>query len=339
MEFKPQIEKTIDRYKRLWNFEPLEVPITMIDIPKSSVSTHGNDCTYWQNPEAFVNAKLESLSIRQEIPDDTIPMLRPPFSHTALPAALGAQPEMHNGKLWVNPIFDELTKNTRIELKSDNCWLEKVETYYKQLIELSDGRFAVGLYDTPAPADLIGALRGFEQILFDLYDRPQIVKKLAVDAAKAAAEFNHRLYKILAKQENYGGTWAANSWVPADTIYFCEHCSVNYSPQLYDELIKPANAVMLADFGHAVTFAYCTAGHHHIDNYFNRPCPVWLRSCDGDAPSELIKKQIGKTIVTIHTTSDRFDKDCILYGTTGICYRVSCKSLNEAQDLCKSIGL
>ena len=339
MKYKAGIDRVIERYKRFWDFQQLDPPLIMIDIPESAVVSGGHDCEFWNNPEALVEKHRRALKMRSFIPDDAIPMLRPPFSHVALASVLDAEPELHNGKLWVRPILKDLKEYNQVFSADNSRWLSRIKGYYKRLLELAENKFAISLYETPAPADLMGALRGFETVLLDFYDFPDIMHDFALQTAKAAVKFHEHIRTIISDQQMYDGCWIGNSWAPVDTIFFCEHSSVNYSPELYEKFIRPANSVMLERYGHALSYIYYTAGSHHTKNYLDLGCPVWVRSCDGDPPPEIVKQYRGKAIVTIYTSSREFRHNYAKYGNVGICYHINCKSLAEAKEFCRRLGL
>ena len=164
MEFKPNIEQTVERYRDLWLFKELDPPIVMVSTAEAPITTGAHDCVFWQNPDALVEYHLRGLENRRNIRDDYIPMLRPPFSH----AALGAEVELLNEKLWARPLLSVIEKYKDLRLPLRNDWIDHMEQYYRCLVELAAGRFAVGLTEVPGPADLMGAMIGFEEILLYL---------------------------------------------------------------------------------------------------------------------------------------------------------------------------
>ncbi len=337
MEFKPNVEQAVRRYRDLWLFKELDRPIVMASAPEAPIGTGAHDCIFWQDPDAFVEHHLKGLDNRRLIPDDCIPMLRPPFSHAALPAALGAEVELLNEKLWVRPLLSAIEEYEDLRLPPHNDWLEHMEQYYRRVVELAAGRFAVGMTEMPGPADLMGALLGFEAILLAMYDAPDAVEGFAKHSAALAVEFTERVRDFMDGQENYGGCWLTNAWAPPKTIYFCEHTSVNYSPEHYERFLAPANRILLEQNDYALTYVYYSAGVHLASHYFNRHRPTWVRSCDGDPPPDLVAAHRRRAIVTIRTTASDFRAVHGQFGNVGVCYVVECGSMEEAAELCSSI--
>lgn len=311
----------------------------MTSSPEAPVTTGTHDCQFWQDADAFVEYHISNLENRRRIGDDCVPMLRPPFGHALLPAALGTRPELLNGELWMHPCLPDIQQYKNLCLPARSDWTDHVEQYYRRVLELAEGRFTVEFPQVPGPADLMGALLGYEAILLALHDTPEAVEKFARHAAGLAVEFVERIRSLLSGQEDFGGGWLANAWGPAKMIRFCEHTTVNYSPEHYERFILPANRILMENYDYAMTYIYYSGGKHLASHYLDRGCPTWMRSFDEDPPPDLVKAHRGRAIVTVHTTASDFQDVWKQYGNIGVCYLVECAALEEAVDLCESIGL
>ena len=338
MRYKPAIERTVERCQALWGFEELEPPFCMVSAPEAPITSGGHDCEFWRDPDGFVAHHAPTFEKRAGIRDDAIPMLRPPFSHATVPAAFGAEVELHAGKLWTGPMLDSTREHERLSLPEENEWLGHLERYYRRLLKLAEGRFRVELCEIPGPADLMGALRGFESVLLDVCDDPEGVAGFARHAAELAAQFDSRVRGLVAEQESHGGCWIGSSWAPANTALFCEHTSVNYGPAQYARLLRPANAVLLSRYDRVLSYVYCKAGEHLLSHYFERGRPVWLRGCDEDPPAEVAQAYRGRAIVSVRTSVADFPQACERFGRIGVCYAVDCASLEEARQFCEARG-
>jgi len=330
VEFKPDIEETVARCRALWGFEELGPPFVMIQAPEAPIASGAHDCAFWQDPDGFVAHHERVLERRLRIRDDTVPVLRPPLSHAAAPGALGAPVEMHGGHLWARPVLRELEEHEALSLNAAGEWVRRLEAYYRRLLALAAGRFFVGPCEVPGPADLMGALRGHQQVLLDLCDSPEAVERFAVHVARLARSFDEMVRGWLASQEGFDGCWMASAWAPPGTLQFCEHSSVNYSPEQYDRFLSPSNAELMRPYRRVVSYVYCSAGRHLAERYFQRGRPIWVRSCDGNPPAQMVERHRGDAIVTIHTTAPEFPRARARFGSRGVCYFVECASLEEA---------
>ena len=333
LHFKPDIEKAVERCRALWAFRELDPPFMMINAPEAPVASGAHDCAFWEDPEGFVAHHERIFEMRLGIRDDAVPVLRPPFSHATVPGALGAKVELHGEQLWSVPTLRDLRDHRGLSLLGGSAWTARVERYYRRLLELASGRFCVGVCEVPGPADLMGALRGYQKILTDLVDAPELVAEFALNAARLAGEFDRLVRGWLEGQESFGGCWAASAWAPANTLQFCEHSSVNYSPAQYGRLLEPANRALMEPYGRIVSYVYCQTGRHLVTRYFERPRPVWVRCCDGEAPEALMRAHRGRAIVTVRTGPLGLSGVIGRFGSCGVCYLVECASLKEAEEV------
>ena len=333
MHFKPDIEQSVERCRALWAFRELDPPFMMVSAPEALVASGAHDCRFWEDPEGFAAHHEQVFERRLGIRDDTVPVLRPPLSHATVPGALGAKVELHGEHLWSVPTLKDLRDHRDLSLRGGGAWTALVERYYRRLLELASGRFFVGLCEVPGPADLMGALRGYQEILTDLVDAPELVVEFALQAAGLAQEFDRLVRGWTAGQESFGGGWVASAWAPANTLQFCEHSSVNYSPAQYERFLEPANRVLMEAYHRVVSYVYCGTGRHLVTRYFERPRPVWVRCCDGEAPEALMRAHRGRAIVTVRTSPPKLSDAIARFGTCGVCYLVECASLQQAEEV------
>lgn len=81
----------------------------------------------------------------------------------------------HAGNVWAEPWLDDYQRLVEEGLQLDRAWLEKLVAFIDWLTNLSDGRFPVALSLMRGPADLLAAMRGAEQSIYDLYDHSEHV--------------------------------------------------------------------------------------------------------------------------------------------------------------------
>ena len=180
-------------------------------------------------------------------------------------------------------------------------------------------------------------LRGLQNALTDPYDDPDLAKAFLFHAADLLVQFDQRIRSILDAQENFGGCWIVSGWAPAQTLYFSEHTTVNYSPEIYREFVQPANARMLDGYPCALTYLYVNEGIHLKDEYFRRGRPIWVNTCGGDPPADVVREFSGEDYFTIRASAETFEQLLSQYGSRGIAYEVTCGSLEQAQHLCGTL--
>ena len=106
-----------------------------------------------------------------DVPWVAIPLMMVPW----VEAIAGCPIHHHGGNVWAAPWLDTYERLDETDLQPDPAWLETLVEFTRWLVQLSDGRFPVGLTLMRGPADLLAALRGTEELIYDLYDHSEAV--------------------------------------------------------------------------------------------------------------------------------------------------------------------
>lgn len=177
MEYRPDVQEVVERHRKFWTFEEMNIPLLKIASKDVGVRTPGNNCKYYQDPKAFVQYYEDAFRRCSQLKDDTIPRLRPPFSHALISGILGAKVELVNDVLWAHPFIESWDQIDDLKLDKNSAWALRFKTFYKELLDLARGNFAVTVYETQGPGDLMATLRGPEKLCLDCYDSPDEVKR------------------------------------------------------------------------------------------------------------------------------------------------------------------
>ena len=110
------------------------------------------------------------------------------------------------------------------------------------LVRLSDGRFPVALSLMRGPADLLAAVRGAENAIYDLYDFPDQVERLMnvltdiwISAARAQIAHIPRFADGYCFSIQQLWSRQLGGWFQDDAIAY-------WSPELYAELARPSES-------------------------------------------------------------------------------------------------
>lgn len=132
----------------------------------------------------------------------------------------------------------------KITVDRHNPWLQKYLEFTSALVELSQGRFPVGMPIMRGPSDMTGALLGQTEMVYALTDEPEKMKAFFL---KVTDFFLH----VLDEQNRlippfHGGTALGfyHVWAPGKSVWFQEDLSAIMSPAMYREfLAEPARRI------------------------------------------------------------------------------------------------
>lgn len=337
MKFRPDIDDVVERHRKFWSFEEMAVPLIKIAPKDVGVRTPGNNCKYYQDPKGFVQYYEDAFGRCSQLQDDTIPRLRPPFSHALIAGILGAEVELVNDVLWAKPMLESWDQIEHLKLDRSSPWARRFQNFYRDLLGLARGNFAVTVYETQGPGDLMAALRGPERLCLDCYDSPDEVKRLGRKCLDISKEFGRWQHELIADQDLHGGTWITLGWAPPGSMYFCEHSIVSYSPDTYREFIYPLDQGLTDSFEHCMFVGYCHTAAPLMDFYLGLNKVEVIQSCEANLDSDKIKKHLGRKHFVIHCPPEDVRKTVDEFGARGICINTHCASVQDSQALLEGL--
>jgi hypothetical protein len=188
--------------------------------------------------------------------------------------------------VWAEEGRFEYAELDRIDFSDENPWRRKYLEFVRTLKAHLGDRMPVGQPILRGPSDMIAAMRGSSEMVFDLYDRPDEFRRLA----ERCTEFAIRL---VSAQHAVSGPFAGGYlieqlglWAPDRLVRLQEDSSALFSPDLYATLLQPWDRRMAEAFPYA-------AIHLHSSSLFllDRILDVKALGCIQ------INKDVGNTAV------------------------------------------
>lgn len=128
-----------------------------------------------------------------------------------------------------------LQKTERLEKLNldDNEWFGKYLEFTNALVSLAAGRFPVAQPILRGLSDAFGALAGQTEMIFSLYDNPQVSARLITSIVAIFEKIVARQFELIPE---YLGGYAIgfyHVWTPGKCIWFQEDLSSILSPELF----------------------------------------------------------------------------------------------------------
>lgn len=116
-------------------------------------------------------------------------------------------------------------------------WLDKYIEFCDLLVSQSHGRFVCGQPILRGPADLLGSAIGQQQLIFDMVDYPEEIKKQLNAYADLLAGVLEKTRKCA--DRILGGTAMGfyHLWCPGESLWFQDDLTSLMSPKLYEDLL------------------------------------------------------------------------------------------------------
>lgn len=187
---------------------------------------------------------------------DAVPCLFSNFGPGVLGACMGGLYEYDWHTFWFRePVLHDLADIEKHRIQEDNFWWMKVIEYTDYALARSQGRFLVSVTDLGGGMDVLAGLRGTQQLLIDLIERPEEVKH----ALQVVYEEWMKMYDILSLRilKAQGAQIAWNGIYSEEPSYVLQN---DFSCMISPEYFRQFDAPFLSDVCNRIPHAM-----YHLD--------------------------------------------------------------------------
>lgn len=228
---------------RMWWKEELDRPLVVIEI---------NDLTFEHSDfDDFVTQFALDNSV-EEILDyltpylnsrlyfgDAFPKYWLNFGAGVMAAFMGSPVDHSTGTTWFHPLPDlENLEKLEIEYQPDNSWWRRVLDVGRGAANRWGEKVVIGTTDLGGNLDILASLRGTEQLLIDLIERPLEVDRLVKQISQVWLWYYEKLYAIT-QPLGFGNACWAPLWFPTCGYMLQSDFSYMISPQMFERFVMP----------------------------------------------------------------------------------------------------
>jgi len=197
----------------------------------------------------------------EEIEDDVIHSVAPFPAFPWLEAMLGIPAQVGNESVWAKEGGFDYRDTGKLNLSKDNPWRKKYLEFVSALQDRYGDRYPVGQPILRGTSDMVAALRGSQQMIFDLYDHPQEFQTLA----RACTDFFIDLVQDqLAITKPFQGGYEVEQftlWAPQRIVRMQEDASALFSPDLYVKYLQEEDRRIASAFPYDVIHLHSSSLH------------------------------------------------------------------------------
>jgi len=242
MSWKPNWRQTRQRLIDWWNHKgmvlnvdaPTDKPVEDISKPPEEPDAE----KLWTDPLIRLRHLEYRLSTRY-FGSDKFPFIDTQLGPGSLGTFLGARPHFVPRTVWYDPCIDDPDTFGPIRFDPQNHWFKVHMELVDQALKISRGRFTVGIPDLIENIDTLSAMRGTEQTLMDVIERPDWVHRCLGEINEAFfSAFQAFFGKV--RDEEDGNCFAAfNIWAPGRTAKVQCDFSAMISPAMFNDFVLP----------------------------------------------------------------------------------------------------
>jgi len=327
-----QIQK---KYEEFWARENHDRPLIRIEVlkdepAKAPVSNHATLRERWMDTEYML--KYENWKMQNTLYlGEAFPRLHPFLGPDYFATAYGAELEFGEETSWAKPCItdEDVEHHEKFVANVQNVYYKKMEELTKAAVEDGRDKYIVAVSDLHPGGDALAALRGPQNLCFDVYDNPEFIKKGVMELLPGFCQEYERLYQMTTKYQkgstNYMGLWHPGRWYPP-----CCDFSCMISEEQYEELIVEEIEKEVAFLDASIYHLDGPGALRHLDRILKIPGlngVQWVYGAGQPTAShwlDVIKKiQDAGKCVNIAVEANELEFMLNNVAPEGVCYRVN----------------
>jgi len=208
---------------------------------------------------------------------DGFPMVWPNFGPGVLAAFLGCRMENGVETVWFHPPDHRELTELKLKFDPENPTFLRIRDIMSSASRRWGGRVQVGMSDIGGNLDVVASFRPPEQLLLDLDECPEEVKRLGWEVHRTWWESFEALAKTAQPNPGY------STWCPVfseDPMYIlqCDFCYM-IGPDMFDEFVKPELAASAKRLKNSIYHLDGPGELVHLDSLLTIPelgCVQWI---------------------------------------------------------------
>ena len=175
---------------------------------------------------------------RTEYLGDSFPSVCLNFGPGILAGFMGGRAEPREGTVWFHPSQRRELADLHFVYDPDSVWARRMKDIARAAMERWEGMVLMGMTDMGGTVDVLSTFRPGEELLLDLYDRPDEVRRATWEIHEAWWQAYDDINSVLQPANPGHTSWAHIYSEPTSYMLQCDFCYM-IGPDMFDEFIKP----------------------------------------------------------------------------------------------------
>lgn len=220
---------------------------------------------------AFVAAECHYLNANAVLPLDALPIGRVDLGPGSLALYLGSEPGFSPDTVWFHPLADQDALERPIRFDPANRWWRRQVEMVDALQAKAAGNYPVGMPDLIENLDILSSLRGAQELMMDLVERPAWARQRIAEINACYFEVYDALRARIALPDGSTCFQAFHLWGPGRTAKVQCDALAMISPAMFAEFVQPALAAQCDWLDHAMFHLDGTQAIPHLDGLLAIP--------------------------------------------------------------------
>ncbi|HEY5586541.1 MAG TPA: trimethylamine corrinoid protein 2 [Ruminiclostridium sp.] len=248
MFYKEGWDKSKERLAALWENEVIDRCCVAVPVPKegkiyeaidnSDFKDSDNLKKFYTDPEFVLDRNLKKFE-STFYGGEALPCAFPNFGTGGHAAYFGCKYKFAKDTIWFFPTISDLEKD-KLEFYANNDLLKAEKSVIKYLADQGKSKFFVSMPDNCGSIDAFAHLRGSDNLLLDMLEKPEIVNSNIQKIVSVLKSTNEDFFSMI-KDNNDGGSTHAwmHLWAKGKMAQLQCDLSVMISPQMYEAFALP----------------------------------------------------------------------------------------------------
>ncbi len=243
--YKQNWAETQERFERWWHCRPTDRPLMCIDAPRDAPL--GNTAPPKEPKDAaqkytnldYLIQRTRSAFERNDYGSDALPEVAADFGPGSLALYLGSEPGFARDTVWFEPCIESLEKTPLPKHDPNNRWLRTHLDLFHKLHDAFGADAYLAIPDIIESTDILSAMRGPANFLYDLMDRPAQCHRW-LERINSLYQVHYDAFYDIVKDDAGGSVFTAfHIWGPGKTVKVQCDFSAMISPDQFGEFFIP----------------------------------------------------------------------------------------------------
>jgi len=255
---KKDWQQTQEHFKKWWKREDFGRPLMHLVARRAELVSDLEPVAAPQTAEELhLDVERKVREMRNRLKShiylaDAYPYLSIDIGPGSLATYLGSEPVFAWDTIWYKECAPELADLGELTYDPEAFWWSKHLDLVKQAKTLAQDDFLVAIPDIIENVDILSAMRGPQNLCFDLMDNPDEVKKYVGQLDNLYFRYYDALYEASKDQDGSSCYTAFSIWGPGKTAKVQCDFSAMMSPRHFEEFVIPSLQRQLAELDNSI---------------------------------------------------------------------------------------
>ena len=253
--FQNKNDRLIDRFEDWWHRDTKGLPLMWIVARRDGTSMPvltGKDYSSRYLDTDYILKRTKAML-------DTLVYLGDSYAQTAayigpgsLAVYLGSEPEFAPNTVWFKPCIDDICDRKPIAVDFENKWWKRNLESLRILKEHAGNDYIVNIPDIVENIDILAALRGTQETLYDLIDEPEEVEKALSEIESTYFPYYDSIYALIKTKDGVTSYYCFNVLGRGKIAKVQCDFSAMISPQQYRRFVLPSLKRQIKRLDHSI---------------------------------------------------------------------------------------